>query len=281
MRVRSFTEFIKGLSIRGFRPALYAWFFNLVFALFVYWAYLKVFVNAAGDSVIAGDVSEVGVFTLLSDIAQNHDGSLSLAFYVALVAALFYFLASIFLAGGIYSVMVGHERPTLGNLAASSVENFFGMFKLFLLNMLNWLAAIIFTGIFLVIVKFSPSLYENEGFIRVFTYGWAAFAALVFTFSTAIYDFSRVFKLKEERGIFNAFKKGIRFTFSNKLNVLVLFLLYALSLLILYLLYSVFSGLTGRLVYVSLLFISYQLFMLVRYYLKMAVMQAEVTLAEY
>lgn len=280
MRIRSFTEFIKGLSFRAFRPAVYAWFFNLVFSLFVYWGYYKIFVNAAGNSVVAADTSEVGVFTLLSDIAINHDGSLSLAFSIALLAAFLYFLISIFLAGGIYSTMVGRERTTFGNLLASSIENVAGMFKLFLMNLLNVLVAVLVLGIPLAVFIANKSLSRSEGAIQVFSYAWTALAVLILIYVIAIYDFSRVFKLKEERGVFQAFKKGFGFTFSNKLNVLILFLLYGLSIFILYLIFTVFSGLTGNVAYITILFVLYQIFVLARYYFKIAVMQAEVSITE-
>lgn len=281
MKFRSFTEFIKGLSFRAFRPAVYAWFFNLVFSLFVYWGYYKLLVNAAGHSVIAADTSEIGVFTLLGDISLNHDGSLSLVSYIAMLAAFLYFLLSIFLAGGIYSTMVGRERTTFGNLLASSIENFPGMFKLFLLNVLNILVAVLILGIPLAVFIANESLSQSEGAIQVFTYGWTALAALIMTFVIAIYDFSRVFKLKEERGIFNAFKKGFGFTFSNKLNVLVLFLLYGISTFIIYLIFTVFSGLTRDMAYITVLFVFCQIFVLARYYIKIAVMQAEVSITEH
>lgn len=281
MKIKSFMEFIKGFSLRAFRPAIYAWFFNLVFSMFVYWGYYKVFVNTSGNSVIAADISQTGLFTFLSDIALNHDGSLSLAFYTAALAALFYFLISIFLAGGIYSTIVGRERTTFGNLLASSIENFSGMFKLFLLNLIIVLAAVIISGIPMVIFIANKSLSQSENIIKVFSYAWTILTAVVLIYMIAIYDFSRVFKLKEERGVINAFKKGIRFTFANKLNVLVLFLLYGLTLIILYLMFTVFSGLAGNMDYITVLFIVYQIFMIARYYIKVAVMQAEVTLTEH
>ena len=63
--------------------------------------------------------------------------------------------------------------------------------------------------------------------------------------------------------------------------ILVIFLLYALSLVIFYLVYMVFAGLVEHLLYVSLIFIFYQGFIMVRYYLKVVVMHAEIKLIQY
>jgi hypothetical protein len=281
MKIKGSTAFLQGIGMRNVRAAIYAWFFNFVLSLFVYLGYYKLFKNAAGESIIAGNIEgEVGVYTLLADTVRNYSGNFSLVFSLALLAALLYFLISIFLAGGIYSALVGDERTTFANLLASSVENFFSMLKIFVVNLLNWVVALFVPGILFFLFIDSPSLLKNETVLPIFTYSWLALTLLILTFSTAVYDFSRIIKLKEDRGVFNAFKKGIKFTFTNKLNVLVIFLLYALSLAILYLVYSVFINLAGDILYVPALFIVLQVFVMVRYFLKVVVMRAEVVLTQ-
>ncbi|UCH96312.1 MAG: hypothetical protein JSV88_05510, partial [Candidatus Aminicenantes bacterium] len=270
-----------GMGFKNVRPAVYAWFFNFFFSLFIYFGYYRIFSRAAGESKIAANVTgEIGIFTFLADIAHRFPGNLSLVFSLALMAAFFFFLVSIFVSAGIYSVMVGDERTTFSNLIASSIENFFNMLKVFLVNILNWLAALIIPGILLVVFLNIKSLALNETILQVFTYIWIGITALIFTFSVAIYDFSRIFRLKEDKNVLYAFKKAIVFTFSNKLNILVIFLMYAVLLVILFLIYAIFNHFLEDLLYVFLLFIIYQVFILVRYFLKVAVMGAEVRLIE-
>lgn len=273
--------FFQGLGLKNVRPAVYAWFFNFFFSLFIYFGYYRVFSQAAGETKIAKDVvGEIGMFTFLADISRSDNGSLSLMFSLALMAAILFFLVSIFVSAGIYSVLVGDERTTFSNLIASSVENFFNMLKVFLVNILNWVVALFIPGILLVLFLNIKSLLLNETAIQVFTYIWLAIAALIFTISAALYDLSRIFRLKDDRNVLIAFKKAILFTFSNKLNIFAVFLLYAVSLGILFLIYAVFNHFFEDLLYVSILFILYQGFILVRYFLKVVVMRAEVQLTE-
>ena len=68
MKLKGAIAFLHGLGIKNIRPALYAWFFNFLFSLFVYWCYYKVFTNAAGESIIAAGVGkEVSIFTFLTE----------------------------------------------------------------------------------------------------------------------------------------------------------------------------------------------------------------------
>ncbi len=113
---------------------------------------------------------------------------------------------------------------------------------------------------------------------EIFLWLWIVITALFLTFSAAIYDFSRIFKLRDDKNILYSFKKGIIFTFSNKLNILAIFVLYALSLAIIYLVYLLVMGIVHDLLYVFLVFLIYQGFIMVRYFLKIVVMRAEIRL---
>jgi hypothetical protein len=279
--MKGLKAFLKGVGLKNVRPTVYAWFFNLFFSLFIYLGYYWVFAGAAGKTRIAADVAgEIGIFTFLADISRNSDTSLSLLFSLALVAVFLFFLVSIFVSGGIYSVLVGDERTTFSNLIASSVENFFSMLKIFLVNILNWVAALIIPGILLFLFLKIESFSLNETAMQIFTYIWMAITLLAFSFAVAIYDLSRIFKLKEDKNVFYSLKKAIIFVFSNKLNLAVVFLMYAVSLLVLFLIYVIFNHFLEDLLYVFFLFMIYQGFILVRYFLKVVVMRAEIQLTE-
>jgi hypothetical protein len=279
MNIKGVVAFIKGIGLSNIRAAIYAWIFNLLVSVFVYWGFYSLFANASGDSVVAKNVTQsLGVFTFIADISRNHDGNLSVIIAIALLAAVLYFLISIFLAGGIFSALVGDERTTFANLMVSSIENFFKMCIMFAVNLLNLLAAAIIPGLLMLIFIKTKSYYLNETVMSFFIYAWSVLTVLFLIFSVAIYDFSRIFKLKDERSPFHALKKAIKFSFANKWNILSIFLLYGLSLVVLYLFYTLFINIMGGLLYAVLLFIAFQGFVLVRYYLKIVVMRAEVSL---
>jgi hypothetical protein len=281
MKIKGAAVFLKGIGLKNIKPALYAWFINFLFSLSIYLGYYKVFVNAAGDSVIAGDIGgQTGLFSFIADIAVNYSGNLSLMFFIGICAALLFFSVTIYVCGGIYSVLVEDERATFTNLAASSTENFFLMLKVFLGNIPVWLGALIIPGMLAASFPNIPSLIFSERAIGFYMYLFVGITALLFAFATAVYDFSRIFQLKEGKSLFQTVKKAIGFTLSNKLGILVIFLLYGLSLLLFYLVYMIFTNMLEHLLHIFLVFAVYQGFMMVRYYLKVVVIRAEIGLTE-
>lgn len=272
--------YFRGNTFRNIRPAVYGWFFNFLFSVFIYYGYYKVFSIPAGSTMISGGegAGKPGTFTFLADILQHYEGSLPLVFSLAIVFTLVFFLVSIYVSAGIYTVLVENEKTSFTNLIANSTQNFFIMLKISLINLINLFAALIVPALLLLLFLKTKSLYTNESVLGIFFWVWATMTALLFTFSVAIYDFSRIFKLRDDKNSFYSFKQGIKFTFSNKLNILAIFVLYALSLVIIYLVYAVVMGVVQHLLYVILLFGVYQGFIMVRYYLKMVVMRAEIHL---
>ncbi len=275
--------YFRGFGFKCIRPAVYAWFFNFLFTVFIYYGYYRVFSIPAGRTLIpfgdnAGTKPNLGTFTLLADILSHYKGSLPLVFSLALVYTIAFVIVSIYVSGGVYSVLVEDEKTSFTNLIANSTQNFAGMFKVSLVNLINLIAALIVPGILLLVFFEARSLYSNETIIQVFFWIWAAVTALFLTFSTAIYDFSRIIKLREDRGSFYSFKQGIIFVFSNKLSVFFLFLLYGFLLALIYLAFGLTMELQENLPYAFLLFLVYQAFMMARYYLKIVVMRAEIRL---
>lgn len=272
--------YLRGNTFRNIRPAVYGWFFNFLFSVFIYYGYYKVFSIPAGSTMLSGAEGggNPGTFTFLADILQHYEGSLPLVFSLAGVFTLGFFLVSIYISAGIYTVLVENEKTSFTNLIANSTQNFFIMLKISLVNLVNLIAALIVPALLLLLFLKTKALYTNESLLRIFLWVWGALAALLFTFSVAIYDFSRIFKLRDDKNIFYSFKQGIVFTFSNKVNILAVFVLYVLSLALIYLVYAVVMGVVQHLLYVILLFCVYQGFIMVRYYLKIVVMRAEIHL---
>ncbi len=272
--------YLRGNTFRNIRPAVYGWFFNFLFSVFIYYGYYKVFSIPAGNTMISGGEGSAGpgTFTFLADILQHYEGSLPLVFSLAGVFTLAFFLVSIYVSAGIYTVLVENEKTSFTNLIANSTQNFFIMLKISLINLINLIVVLIVPALLLLLFLKTKSLYTNESLLGIFIWVWIALTALLFTFSVAVYDFSRIFKLRDDKNSFYSFKQGIIFTFSNKLNILAIFVLYALSLVIIYLVYAAVMGIVQHLLYVILLFGVYQGFIMVRYYLKMVVMRAEIHL---
>lgn len=280
MNLKGATTFLQGIGIRNLRPALYGWFFNLIASLVIYAGFYKLLADAVGDTPYAYDViADIGLYNLLTDISANMPGNFSLLLFLAGALVILYIPAAIFASAGIYSVFVEEDKPTFTNLLSYSQENFFRMLKVFIVNLVNWAIAFAIPGLLLyVIYTLGPSVGETG--TQYLLYLWIPLAALAWTFATAIYDFSRVFKLVDDRNVFQAFKKGVGFVFSNKLNILVIFLMYGVSLLIVYLIHGLYMNLTEDLVPCVLVFAAYQFFIIVRYFLKIVVIRAEIEYLE-
>ncbi len=273
--------FFKSIDLNGVRAALYAWLLNLLFSLVGFYGFFILFSTAAGEALAAGDGGiQYGVFNFLVDIFYNYKGSLVLLFAFLFLIVILFALVNIFSSGGIYAALLEERKAGFANLFYCSAENFFPMLKMFLVNIVNWLAALLIP-VFLMMLYWRPGVLEvSEWLFPFFMIVWLPLSVLVLIFSMAIYDFSRISRLQEGRNFIYSFKEGIKFAFSNKLTVLVLFSLYGIFLIILLLVYLAISGPLGNLANTTLIFIIYQVFMFLRYYLKVVSMQAEVKLAE-
>lgn len=281
--MKGIISYVRGFGFKCIRPAVYAWFFNFLFTIFIYYGYYKVFSIPAGSTLIpvaedGGAKVNLSTFTFLADILSHYKGSLPLVFSLAFVYTLVFLLFSVYISGGVYAVLVENEKTSFTNLIANSTQNFFIMLKISLVNLLNLVAALIVPVLLLVIFFTSESLRSNETVIQVFSWVWVVITGLFLTFSVAIYDFSRIFKLRDDKGSFYSFKQAINFVFSSKLNILAVFVLYGFSLLLIYLVYAILIGFVEVWLCAFLIFLVYQGFMMVRYYLKIVVMRAEIRL---
>ncbi len=279
--MRAVKTFFSGFKLSNAKIALYPWFFNFLLSIPVFYIILQFFSRGAGESVIAVDMdNRIGIFNFLVDMLHNYKGGFPIIFSMLFLLVILFMLISIFLAGGIYAVLVEGDKANFTRLISCSTENFFSMIKVFLVNIPNLAAALIVPLMPLILFSVPGLLAINESFLPFFILLWLVISTLVLIFATAIYDFSRISRLREGKNFLYSFKQGIKFTFSNKLPILVIFLFYAIFFLILYLINYLTISLLDDLPYALLIFIIYQLFILLRYYLKVTLMHAEVKLSE-
>jgi hypothetical protein len=271
--------FIRGIRFGNIRPALYGWFFNGLFTLVAYLAFYKVFSDAAGESVIAGDIDgQVGLFTFIADIYNNHPGSMSLAIFMGILSLLFFVAAGIYAGGGIYGVMVENDKPTFLNMVAASNEHFFSMIKIFLFNLIPWLISVLLPGILLLLIVTGDPARMNETLLNVLLYAVAALAALLVTIATLLYDFSRIFRIRDDQNIYQTVKRGLRFILSNKLSIVVIVILYGFSLLLFYVVYALLMNVVESFLFYVFIFLLYQGFVMARYFMKIVLIRAEIEL---
>jgi hypothetical protein len=118
----------------------------------------------------------------------------------------------------------------------------------------------------------------NETLFSIFILSFLFIAIILMIFSVAVYDYSRIIRLKEGRNFFFSFRSGVRFVFKNKKNILLLFFTYILSLTILYFIYKLLISVVEDIPGIIVVFVVYQIFVLIRYFLKVIIICSELEL---
>ncbi len=270
MKVR---ELIPGIA--DLKTALYAWLFSLLVTVILIHGLFTIATSIAGETVLVFEKFRYGIMTFLTDLLNNYPGSSPLILILAVVVMLLMLLLSIFISGGIYAVLLERGPITLRRLFSASAKNFGSMFKMFLVNILNWIAAALIPALFYYVHQKIQSSSPSESLWKIFLVFWVPIAVIFLWYAVAVYDFSRMYILKERGKAFRILWSGVRFFFSHKLSILILFVLYAISLLVIFILYRV---IVPALAYAVLLFIFYQLVLFGRCLIKVILMRLEVGL---
>jgi len=279
--MNAFAALGKSLRLHNIKISLYPMFFNFWFSVVFYFLFYQSLSRTAGGSLISHEASPYGTWTTLTEALRGLGQGTPMALSLLLVLGFMYILVSIFVSGGIYGIFVSEEGSSFRNLLHLSGENFFKMFSMFLINLVNFLVVGIVSVIMSLVFEKIVKATHNEFLVRPFIFAWVAITALLLMFAVAAYDFSRVIRLRDERHFFYSYKKGLAALFSNKLNVLGLFIVYGIATAFSHLLLSVFMDQLGGVLHVLLLFCVFQGFIWFRYYLKTLLMNAEVNLLHF
>lgn len=264
-----------GLSKRSLRLAAYGWLYNIFLSFIIYFGFYMVFSISAGRSMIAENVKMYGFFTVMLDIFNNFPGSFMLLLSICFYFVILHVFVSIFISAGIFSVLIEEEKATFFTLLSASIENFFRFLKVFMINIINFSIAVL-PIIFLILVvwKTLESSFD-ETLFGVFIVIFLVIAMIFLVFSVAIYDFSRIIRLKDGKNFIFSFKEGIRFSFKNKRKILYLFIFYIFSSVVLYFIFKLFMSVAEDFLGIIIVFILNQFFVLIRYFLKIVVITGE------
>lgn len=268
----------KGFNLRNLKLGAYGWLFNIFFSILVYFGFYSVFSISAGNSKIGENIELYGFFTTLFDIFNNFPGSFSLVVSISFFLLIGYIIVSIFVSAGIFSVLIEEEKATFFTLFSASIENFIKFLKIFLINIINF--AIAAVPVVLLSFFFWNTLKSatNETLFRIFLSIIVCLSVTLIIFFVAVYDYSRIIRLKEGRNFLFSFKSGVKFVFSNKKQIAIIFLFYIFfSFLIHFVLKLVISSI-GSIFSFYIIFFIFQLFIWIRYLLKIIVIQGELSL---
>lgn len=270
----------KSLGIKNIKIAIYAWLFNILFSIIIYFTFYKAISFAVSESIILNKLSSDGFFTCMVEIFRNYKGMLPTLIPICIFVIIAFSIISIFISGGIYSVLLNKEKNNFLNLISSSVENFFKMLKIFFINLVNFVVVFLLCLIFGFLIWKIQNNSSNEFLIEILFYVWIFISIIISIFSIAIYDFSRIFKLKYDKNFLSSMKKGIKFVFSNKIYILLMFISYILAVIFVQIFLSVILHQIESLSVLFITIIAYQIFILFKYYLKIVIMRTETNFVE-
>ncbi len=264
-----------GFSIRNLRLSAYAWLFNMFFSFIIYFGFYMVFTISAGRSMIEDNIGMYGLFTVLMDIFNNFPGSFTLLLSICFYFIILYVISAVFISAGIFSVMIEEEKASFFTLLSSSIYNFFKFLKVFLINLVNFGIALLPMAFLIFVFWKTMERSFNETLSGIFLIVFIITAVILVIFSVAIYDYSRIIRLRDGRNFLFSFREGIGFVFSHKGKIVTIFLFYIFSSAILYLIFKLLMSVVGGFLGLIAVFFLYQVFVLIRYFLKIVVINGE------
>ena len=267
---------LKSLRLDNLKIAVYLWVFNLFFSSIIFYILFQFLSTFAGRSNTPAGASLDDFLKYSIDFIHNNQATLSLILFLILLVVLMFIIVSIFVSGGAYAILLRQEAKTFKNFLVLSIEHFFKFLKVFLLNLLNFAFSAVISALLFIIIWNVRTHTETEILFKTGLFLWFILTGLIMIYATAAYDFSRIIALKTGRNVFYSFIKALKFLFSNKSSIFILFLLYAFAIALFHLILSVILTYFNNLIPSILLILTYQIFIVLKYYLKTLIIHTEV-----
>lgn len=268
--------FFNGFGIRNVPAAAFGWIFNFAFALVAFYGVGKLLSFAFGETLLAENATSIGLFTVVSDVVRHCADGIWVIATLGFFSVGLFLIVTIFLSGGVYAVLIFNEPGSFRNLMSSAIENFFKMAVVFLINIVAWLAA----GFLSVLAVFGFLKLQSVLFPRLplepFIWAGAGATMVFLLIASAVHDFSKIFRLRDEKCALTSFVKAVRFVFTHKLVVTLLSLLYLVSGGAVFLAYGLLLGSRAHAAAVPLAVLVgiYEIVIYFRYYLKTVLIRA-------
>jgi hypothetical protein len=210
------------------------WLRNFIFGLFIFYLLLRLLSGAMGKTVFAESLSFD--INILFDLLVHHGQSYSMIISAGIILIVLYFLVSIFLYGGILSILTlppeaKEEKRRFAQIFFQGAGKYFGrFFRLSIYSLLLWAVFILINLLLNPLGKLLTGDGTNER--TAFYLLWIRLAIglfLVFLIRM-ILDYSRIeIVILDSRSIFLSLFKAIKFVFQNFGKTLALYYLLVLT----------------------------------------------------
>jgi hypothetical protein len=262
------------------------WLVNFLFASVLYFLISGFLSDSLSWSSAAKTLMKKGDFKVIQDLLFHYRGEISTIFSVGIILFLFYYLASLFLRGGVlYSLRESMEsnpeerKERFASLFFKGAGQFFGrFFRLMIYSFVFWAGFVLINVLF----HFIAGILTNQGanekmFVIMF---WARLAVFLFFyfFVLMVLDYARIkIVLKNSRKVFKSMFWALGFVLKKLGRTLALYYILVVTGVLIAFVYWMFDSLITRqtLAMVILAFLLGQVFIFARSWLIVAFQAAQ------
>jgi len=256
--------------------ALFAWIYFLAVDFLIILILYVWFHGTLAGVVKEGGGYHVWLPTLLQDLSVNYPGADLLVKCIILLLVLLLLALSLFLTGGIYSILADKVSFKPIDFIKRASRLFGSMARLAIAFIPLWIILGALPGLFFKLHYTSQKSSPSESLFILFVLLWVPCAVFFWIIGKSSFDYARVHLANQDSGVTASLKKGIRSLWDRKLMTLVLFIIYLLFISGIMLL----SGLPGTETPLPIILVVHQVSVLLRYYGKVLLMKGEVTLLQ-
>jgi hypothetical protein len=239
----------KGVTEATARPKLMAvlWLFNVLFASILYVIFFRAFNASIGPSLVLKDLLKTGDMNIILETLTKPAGPFASAFRAAPIVILLYFLANIFLQGGVLNVLIAPRgREEFADSFFGGGGRFYGRFlRLLVYSAVVWIAAIIlfFAVNAALRVLGDPSREKQMVLLAIIR---VALGLFLLHLVKMVLDYARIMiAVPDSRTVFRALMDAIRFVVRRLGGTLGLYYLLGLTGLAISLAYLGVKSLIG------------------------------------
>ncbi len=269
------------------------WLVNFVFASVIYFLFSGYLSDTIGNSLVASNFLKGFDFKTFFELMAHEGAGLHWILYAAFILSFLFYWVSIFLHGGILSVvktraqggMTEGQDTRFAPAFFQGAGKFFGrFFRLSVYSLLLWLVFGIVYFLLNLLMKALTAGGTNEP--AIYYRYWARGIIILFLYFLIrmIGDYARIKVVAEDsKAVFGSFLFAIRFVFRNFFRTLILYYLILITGLILFSVYWFIQKMvpTQSLLFILLAFLIGQVFILSRGWLQIALQAAQYHFFDY
>ncbi len=229
-----------GKSFKLIKMSFIIYLFTLIVALIFVFPFRSALIDVTGsNSLSLRPLFRDFDYTIYKGFLFQHKDFIALVSKQFFWFGLFYFISSIFLAGGILSIIHKKEKVTIKNFISGCGEYFFRFFRLSIIILI--LQIIIIALIFIPTQHTIENLYSTaKSEVTLFTVAVIGIivAALFVVLFLIISDYTKIFIVKNDsKKVFKSFWNGIKFSIKHLFSTYTLYILLTIVPIVITIMY--------------------------------------------